>query len=122
MSLINYRLIIKDAIMQKCQKIIIPEYARASKLISGENWNRVLAHYRALIDESPGLNGAPARVSYRQLKGRLSEYTMKSQMGAVRRDPDTYHGVLYRLVKESSDLTIHKIVSPKNETFWVIRE
>ena len=117
---LDYSKIIKNAMISHCKQVSPHKYAAAAALLQGDMWDRVIAHYRKVITKSKGPNGAIGRMSYRELKGKFSEIAMQSGMGMLRGNADRYHGIIYRLVNQGHGISLHKIASPQNHTFWLI--
>lgn len=119
--MVQYHKIMARVVPSKCLKHDITRYYKKSLLLCGAEWLKLIKNISEIIKSRKSLNGAPKKMSYKQLKGSLAAAAIGAGLGHVKGTPDTYHGIIYKLVKNYG-LSFHKIVTTTCTTDWLILE
>ena len=108
-------------VSDKCLKHDVDKYHKKALLLCGAEWTKLIKNIFEIITSRESLNGAPKKMSYKELKGTLAAAAIGAGLGHVKGTPDTYHGIIYKLVKKHG-ISFHKIVTTTCTTDWLIVE
>ena len=117
--MIAYDKVMHGAIALKSSSVKIDMYRKKAELLTGNEWATLIKKFSDIIKLRKTLNRGPKCMSYKQLKGRLSDFAINAGLGHVKGTPDTYHGIIYTLVK-LYDIELHRVVTSKSTTYWLM--
>ena len=120
MKQVNYDKIIFNPTVEKCRIVDVSKYKKQAKLVNSSNWNTVIKFFYSEMKKSRGINRGPLKLSYLELKSKLSDIALDSGMGHIKGTTAIYHGLLYRLISENQFWNLHEIRSKINRTYWII--